>query len=178
VRFAIRAPIIWAKERLVIGRGDYQWQHEPCWYAVRTKGNWTGDRKQTTLWTIPSGGQDAETDHSTQKPVECMRRPILNNSSPGQAVYDPLLGSGTTLIAAETTGRACLAIELDPLYVDVAIRRWQAFTGAKAILVDKGQPFDEVEKERLPGNGASCDSAPAKSGSAKTRARAPRTVAA
>ena len=107
-----------------------------------------------------------------------MRRPILNNSSPGQAVYDPLLGSGTTLIAAETTGRACLAIELDPLYVDVAIRRWQAFTGAKAILVDKGQPFDEVEKERLPGNGASCDSAPAKSGSAKPRARAPRTVAA
>ena len=59
--FAIRAQIIWAKERLVIGRGDYHWQHEPCWYAVRNKGNWTGDRKQTTLWTIPSGGQDAET---------------------------------------------------------------------------------------------------------------------
>src|SRR6188474_2886922 len=59
--FTIRAQIIWAKERLVIGRGDYHWQHEPCWYAVRTKGNWTGDRKQTTLWTIPSGGQDTET---------------------------------------------------------------------------------------------------------------------
>ena len=75
--FAIRAQIIWAKERLVIGRGDYHWQHEPCWYAVRNKGNWTGDRKQTTLWTIPSGGQDAETVHGTQKPVECMRRPML-----------------------------------------------------------------------------------------------------
>ena len=65
--FTIRAQIIWAKERLVIGRGDYHWQHEPCWYAVRDKGNWTGDRKQTTLWSIPSGGQDSETPHSTQK---------------------------------------------------------------------------------------------------------------
>ena len=103
--FTIRAQIIWAKERLVIGRGDYHWQHEPCWYAVRTKGNWTGDRKQTTLWTIPSGGQDTETVHGTQKPVECMRRPMLNNTSPGQAVYDPFLGSGTTLIAAQTVKR-------------------------------------------------------------------------
>ena len=140
--FTIRAQIIWAKERLVIGRGDYHWQHEPCWYAVRTKGNWTGDRKQTTLWTIPSGGQDTETVHGTQKPVECMRRPMLNNSSPGQAVYEPFLGSGTTLIAAQTTGRSCFAIELDPLYVDVAVRRWQAFTGAKATLLADGRTFD------------------------------------
>ena len=151
--FTIRAQIIWAKERLVIGRGDYHWQHEPCWYAVRTKGNWTGDRKQTTLWTIPSGGQDVETTHSTQKPVECMRRPILNNSSPGQAVYDPFLGSGTTLIAAETTGRVCLAVEIDPLYVDVAVRRWQAFTGGKATLGATGRAFDEIARERLAGAG-------------------------
>jgi hypothetical protein len=81
---------------------------------VRTKGNWTGDRKQTTLWTIPSGGQDTETIHGTQKPVECMRRPMLNNSMPGEAVYEPFLGSGTTLIAAQTSGRSCFAIELDP----------------------------------------------------------------
>ena len=106
--FTIRAQIIWAKERLIIGRGDYHWQHEPCWYAVRSKGNWTGDRKQTTLWTISAKDQDAKTEHATQKPVECMRRPMLNNSSPGQAVYDPFLGSGTSLIAAETTGRVCL----------------------------------------------------------------------
>ena len=72
----------------MIGRGDYQWQHEPCWYGVRAKGNWTGDRKQTTLWNISSRDQDADTPHSTQKPVECMRRPIENNSSPGQAVYE------------------------------------------------------------------------------------------
>jgi DNA modification methylase len=142
--FTIRAQIIWAKERLVIGRGDYHWQHEPCWYAVRTKGNWTGDRKQTTLWTIPSGHQDVETQHGTQKPVECMRRPITNNSSPGDAIYDPFLGSGTTLIAAQTTGRDCLGLEIDKTYVDVAVRRWQAFTGLHATLQADGRRFDEI----------------------------------
>jgi len=145
--FGIQAQIIWAKERLVIGRGDYHWQHEPCWYAVRTKGHWTGDRKQTTLWTIGSGGQDTETAHGTQKPVECMRRPIRNNSSPGEAVYDPFLGSGTTLIAAQTTGRVCLGLELDPTYVDVAVRRWQAFTGETATLLAGGRSFDVIAAE-------------------------------
>ena len=145
--FAIRAQIIWAKERLVIGRGDYHWQHEPCWYAVRTRGHWTGDRKQTTLWAIPSGGQDTETVHGTQKPVECMRRPILNNSKPEDTIYDPFLGSGTTLIAAEATGRACRAVEIDPLYVDVAIRRWQAFTGQKATLQADGRQFDVIARD-------------------------------
>jgi DNA modification methylase len=149
--FAIRSQIIWAKERLVIGRGDYHWRHEPCWYAVRKKGNWTGDRKQTTLWEIGSGGQDAETVHGTQKPVECMRRPILNNSVPGDAVYEPFLGSGTTLIAAESTGRFCLAMELDPLYVDVAIRRWQAFSGKEVILSGTTTTFAQVAEERAAG---------------------------
>jgi DNA modification methylase len=147
--FDIRAQIIWAKERLVLGRGDYHWQHEPCWYAVRSKGYWTGDRKQTTLWSIPSGNQDCETQHSTQKPVECMRRPMQNNSSPGQAVYDPFLGSGTTLIAAETTGRVCFGMELEPAFVDVAVRRWEAFTGQKATLLSDGRLFDVVAAERL-----------------------------
>ena len=146
--FAIRSQMIWAKERLVIGRGDYQGRHEPCSYAVRSKGNWTGDRKQTTLWEIGSGNQNAETVHGTQKPVECMRRPILNNSIPGDAVYEPFLGSGTTLIAAESTGRLCLAMELDPLYVDVAIRRWQAFTGKEAILSGSARTFAQVAEQR------------------------------
>jgi DNA modification methylase len=149
--FTVRAQIIWAKERLVMSRGDYHWQHEPCWYAVRTKGHWTGDRKQTTLWNIASGGQDSKTDHSTQKPVECMRRPMQNNSNPGQAVYDPFLGSGTTLIAAETTGRVCLAMELEPRFVDVAVRRWQAFTGMTACLLADGRSFEVVAAERLNG---------------------------
>jgi len=158
--FNIRAQIIWAKERLVIGRGDYHWQHEPAWYAVRKKGHWAGDRKQTTLWQIANKNQDMETVHGTQKPVECMRRPILNNSSPGQAVYEPFLGSGTTLIAAETVGRSCLAMELDPAYVDVAVRRWEAFTGSKGTLEGTGAMFDEVALQR----GDARDIGPSKAG--------------
>jgi DNA modification methylase len=149
--FTIRAQIIWAKERLIIGRGDYHWRHEPCWYAVRNKGNWTGDRKQTTLWEIASRDQDVETVHGTQKPVECMRRPMLNNSSPGDAVYEPFLGSGTTLIAAESSGRVCLAVELNPLYVDVAVRRWQAFTGKAAIRENDGSHFDNATPASIAG---------------------------
>jgi DNA modification methylase len=152
--FEIRAQIIWAKERLVMGRGHYHWQHEPCWYAVRTgaKGHWAGDRKQTTLWSIPTRAQDQRdqaTVHGTQKPVECMRRPIVNNSSPGQAIYEPFSGSGTTIIAAEMEGRACHAVELSPAYVDVAVLRWQAFTGQQAVLAATGQPFAAVWAARV-----------------------------
>jgi DNA modification methylase len=149
--FAIRSQIIWAKDRLVLSRGDYHWQHEPCWYAVRAKGkgHWAGDRKQTTLWQIANKDQDAATVHGTQKPVECMRRPILNNSSPGQAVYEPFMGSGTTLIAAETTGRLCYGVELNPTYVDVSIERWQAFTGEEAVLQESGETFAALKSQRL-----------------------------
>lgn len=144
--FDIRAQIVWAKERLVLSRGHYHWQHEPCWYAVKGKGHWSGDRAQSTLWSIPSRDQDAATVHGTQKPVECMRRPMLNNASPGQAIYEPFSGSGTTLIAAETTGRTCLAMELDPAYVDVAVTRWQSFTGKDALRED-GVRFDDLAEE-------------------------------
>ena len=150
--FTLRSQIIWAKERLVLSRGDYHWQHEPCAYAVKKsgKGHWSGDRKQTTLWQIASKDQDARTIHGTQKPVECMRRPILNNSSPGQAVYEPFMGSGTTLIAAQTTGRVCLGIELNPAYVDVAVQRWQDFTGEVAVLDGEDRTFDDLKAERAP----------------------------
>ncbi len=148
--FDIRSQIIWAKDRLVLSRGDYHWQHEPCWYAVkkRGKGHWAGDRKQTTLWQIANKDQDAETVHGTQKPVECMRRPILKNSSPGQAIYEPFMGSGTTLIAAETTGRVSYGIELNPAYVDVAIARWQNLTGQAAVLDGTGQTFADLTSTR------------------------------
>jgi DNA modification methylase len=147
--FDIRSQIIWAKSHLAIGRSHYHWQHEPCWYAVRkgAAGHWCGDRKQTTLWQIPKP-QKSETGHSTQKPVECMMRPIDNNSSFGQAVYEPFSGSGTTIIAAEMTGRCCHAIELDPGYVDVALRRWQDFTGKIATHADTGQTFAEMATDR------------------------------
>jgi DNA modification methylase len=150
--FAVRSQIIWDKTRLVIGRGDYHWQHEPAWYAGRKgkAGHWAGGRNQTTVWQIPH--RKSESGHGTEKPVECMKRPIENNSSPGQAVYEPFCGSGTTIIAAEITGRACHAIELNPAYVDVAVKRWQAFTGEKATLEKNGHTFVDIAAAR---NGAS-----------------------
>jgi DNA modification methylase len=146
--FTVRAQIIWAKRQLVMGRGHYHWQHEPCWYAVRNHGHWVGDRKQSTLWQIENKNQDAETVHGTQKPVECMRRPIVNNSSPGQAIYEPFCGSGTTLIAAQQTSRNCLAMELSPNYCDVIVQRWQDFTGKQAVLDGSGQSFADVQQRR------------------------------
>jgi DNA modification methylase len=148
--FIIRSQIIWTKNNFAIGRGDYHWQHEPCWYAVREgrTGHWSGDRKQATVWEIPmmhaTQGEtdDGRTNHSTQKPVECMRRPIENNSKGGDHIYDPFCGSGTTIIAGEMTGRIVHAIELDPVYVDMAVRRWEVFTGRKAKHEDSGQGLD------------------------------------
>jgi DNA modification methylase len=140
--FEIRAQIIWVKQHSAFGRGHYHFQHEPCWYAVRKGGNghWAGDRKQTTRWDIDKP-QKSETGHSTQKPVECMKRPIENNSKPGDAVYEPFSGSGTTIIAGQITGRRVFAIELSPAYVDVAVHRWQSFAGKEAILEATGETF-------------------------------------
>ena len=122
--FEIRAQIIWAKDRMAISRGHYHWQHEPCWYAVRRgqSAEWIGDRSQTTLWKI--GVMDVgDTDtkvHATQKPLECMARPIRNHKGD---VYDPFLGSGTTMVAAERERRICYGMEIDPAYVAVILER-------------------------------------------------------
>jgi DNA modification methylase len=126
--FELRSQIVWAKSNFAIGRGDYHWKHEPCWYSVRKgkKGHSKGDRSQTTLWEIDKP-QKSETGHSTQKPVECMARPIRNHDS--EFVYEPFSGSGTTIIACEQLGRKCRAIEISPAYVAVAIQRWADATG-------------------------------------------------
>ena len=139
--FEMRALVVWGKHRLVIGRGHYHHMREPCWYAVKKgrTGHWQGDRKQTTLWQIAHN--KSETGHGTQKPVEAMLRPIENNSAPGDSVYDPFSGSGTTIIAAEKTARRCYAMELSPQYVDVAVRSWQQFTGKRATLESTGAEF-------------------------------------
>ncbi len=131
--FEKKSLIIWAKQNFAISRGDYHWKHETCWYAIR-KGhphNWQGSRKETTVWDIQNmaamGGdknQDEKTSHSTQKPLECMARPIRNNSAEGDWVYDPFLGSGTTMIAAEQLGRRCIGIELSAAYCDIIVNRW------------------------------------------------------
>ena len=154
----LRSQIIWDKGQLVLSRGDYHWEHEPCWYAVKkgAKGHWAGDRKQTTVWHIAKPKKN-ETGHGTQKPVECMKRPIENNSSPGQAVYEPFSGSGTTIIAGEITGRSIHAIELNPAYVDVAIKRWQDFTGMAATLEGDGRTFNEIAESVSSDDPASTD---------------------
>jgi DNA modification methylase len=130
--FEIISQIIWAKQHFVLSRGDYHWQHELCWYAKK-KGhnhNWQGSRKESTLWEIANlnafgtNKDDERTAHSTQKPLECMCRPIRNNTSTGQGVYDPFLGSGTTLLACEQLGRKCYGIELEPAYCDITVQRW------------------------------------------------------
>ena len=149
--FPIRSQIIWSKSRFVLGRGDYHWQHEPCFYAVRkgATGHWQGARDQSTVWMIGGGGdEDAATVHGTQKPVECMRRPMINNSERGDAVYEPFAGSGTTMIAAESVERHCFAMEIDPRYCDVIIERWQSFTGAKVQLETDGRSFEDMRSER------------------------------
>ena len=136
--FEVRAQIIWVKPKIAFGRGAYHWQHEPCWYAVRqgVTASWVGDRKQSTVWDIDhlnlkSRATEANpwTEHSTQKPVECMERPMRNHAGD---VYEPFSGSGTTIIAAERQGRRCYAMEIEPKYVQVCIDRWEAFTGLKA----------------------------------------------
>jgi DNA modification methylase len=147
--FEIRAQIVWNKSVHVIGRGHYHPKHEPCWYAVRKggTGHWQGSRKESTVWDIEH--RRSETGHGTQKPIDAMRRPIVNNSEAGDRVYEPFSGSGTTIMAAHLTGRICHAIELNPEYVDVGVTRWQLYTGEDAVLVGTGQTFAEVKAERL-----------------------------
>lgn len=153
--FQLRSQIIWNKTVMAMGRGDYHWKHEPCWYAVKGTSQWAGDRKQTTVWDfasplhIMSGSKEAKTPHPTQKPIECMKRPIENNSKPGDAIYEPFAGSSTTVIACEMTGRHCHAIEPSEAYVDVGITRWQTFTGKESVLEGDGRTFAEVAAERL-----------------------------
>lgn len=133
--------IIWNKQHFVLSRGDYHHKHEPCWYAVRRgqKHNWQGRCDQKTVWDIDNNNHGAkakeeQTGHGTQKPLECMLRPILNNSKKGQSVYDPFGGSGTTLIACEKSDRNCYMMGLSPAYVDIIINRWKKETGKEAIL--------------------------------------------
>lgn len=153
--FEVRTQIIWAKPRFAISRGHYHWQHEPCWYAVRKgqSSKWCGDRKQSTVWQIDRKNQDEETTHGTQKPLECMGRPIANHGNREDVVYEPFAGSGTTLIACERLHRSCIALEIDPRYVDVVVTRWQRATGLAATLDGDGRTFDQIAAERMGGNG-------------------------
>jgi len=130
--FEIRNQIVWRKPHFPISRGHYTYQHEPCWYGVK-KGktaHWIGEANESTVWKI-SLDKNVDGGHSTQKPLECMSRPIRNHDS--KHVYDPFCGSGTTIIACEQLSRACCAIEIDPGYVAVALQRWADATGGEPV---------------------------------------------
>lgn len=134
--------IIWAKNTFTLGRSDYQRQYEPILYgwpdgATR---HWCGDRDQSDVWQIKKPHKNDL--HPTMKPVELVERAIRNSSRPGNVVLDPFGGSGTTLIAAEKSGRLARLIELDPKYCDVIVRRWQDFTGSLATRQSDGVAFD------------------------------------
>jgi DNA modification methylase len=154
IGFLHHQQIIWNKGRAVLTRTPYWFAHEPCWFVRKKNAPWYGKPgENSTVWDSPSpkfimGGSDEEKfDHPTQKPVELMRRPILNHTKRGELVYEPFLGSGTTLIAAENTERACYGIEIEPKYVDVIVQRWQKLTGKEAS-TEHGQTFDSVAQER------------------------------
>jgi len=157
IGFEHHQQIIWDKGRTVLTRTLYWFQHEPCWFVRKKNAPWYGKAgENSTIWACPSpkfimGGSDEEKyDHPTQKPLELMRRPILNHLKRGELVYEPFLGSGTTLAAAELTERICLGIELDPKYVDVVIQRWQTLSGKKAKLDGDGRTFEQIAEERKP----------------------------
>src|SRR5450432_1701583 len=155
IGFLHHQQIIWNKGRTVLTRTHYWFQHEPCWYVRKKNAPWFGKPgENSTIWDSPSpkfimGSSDEEKfDHPTQKPVELMRRPLLNHTKRGEAVYEPFLGSGTTLAAAEITERVCYGIELDPKYIDVVVKRWQGITGGKATLDGDGRTFEQIAEER------------------------------
>lgn len=128
----IHRQIIWVKPSLVLTRsGMYHWKHELCFYGwIRGhKPPWYGDKSQTTVWEV---GRENDSIHPTQKPVELFIRPIKNHTKPGEIIYEPFAGSGSQIIAAEQTERIAYAIEIEPKYCDVIIKRWENFTGQKA----------------------------------------------
>ena len=139
--------IIWAKNTFTLGRADYQRQYEPILYGwpEGAQRHWCGDRDQGDVWNIKKPQKNDL--HPTMKPVELVERAIRNSSRPGNVVLDPFGGSGTTLIAAEKSGRQARLIELDPKYVDVIVRRWQDWTGQQATRESDGLAFDQAASE-------------------------------
>jgi len=159
IGFLYPQQIIWNKGRPVLTRTHYWFAHEPAWYVRKKNAPWYGAQgsANTTIWEAKSpkfimGGSkdvgDNKQDHPTQKPVELMRKPILNHTKRGGIVYDPFLGSGTTLIAAELSERACYGMELDPKYVDVICQRYIEFSGKPVTLEATGQSFEQVKAQR------------------------------
>ena len=139
IGFELAQLIVWDKQRFVLSRTHYHSEHEPCWYARRPGSpRWLGPKDQSTVWRHASPKMlmtgkdrmgDERVDHPTQKPVSLYTRPLENHLRRGECFYEPFAGSGTALVAAEMTGRRCLAMELDPRYCDVIRARYEAVVG-------------------------------------------------
>ncbi len=156
IGFLYPQQIVWNKQRTVLTRTHYWYQHEPCWYVRKKNAPWFGKPgDNSTIWESPSpkfimgGSDEPKHNHPTQKPISLMTKPIENHTKRSELVYDPFLGSGTTLAAAEMTQRVCLGIELDPKYVDVVVQRWQQLTGREATLDGDGRTFEQIKTERV-----------------------------
>ena len=135
--FYLSSVVIWAKDNSTFGRADYFWKHEPILYGWREGGahTWHGDNKQDTIWNVKRPSRSDS--HPTMKPIELIEKALVNSSKQDDIILDLFLGSGSTLIAAEKTGRICYGMELDPSYIDVIVKRWEEYTGNKAIKVEK-----------------------------------------
>jgi DNA modification methylase len=146
--FTVRCQLIWAKNTFAWGFGRYKFQHEPIFYAhvVDQKDPWYGDKTQSTLWHEKKPA--ANRIHPTAKPVELVERALLNSSKSGDIVADLFGGSGSTLIGCERRGRRARLMEIDPKYADCIVRRYQEFTGKKAVLDGDGRTFEEIALER------------------------------
>jgi len=146
--WSVRQCLIWKKSSMVMGRQDYHWKHEPCLYGWKDGAGhlWAADRKQTTILEFDKPHRNGE--HPTMKPVALFEYQMLNNTKGDDIVLDSFGGSGTTLIAAEKNGRIARLMELDPIYCDVIVKRWQDFTGKIAVHADTGEPFAEVDYEK------------------------------
>ena len=141
IGFEVVQQVIWDKLRFAIGRGWYHWGHEPCWVVRKPKASvgFLGERNQSTIWRAPSpkmvtaGSDEAKFDHHAQKPMVLFERPIANHLRPGESLYDPFVGSGTSVIAAERLGCQAFAMDIEPRFVELTIRRWEAYTGQTAV---------------------------------------------
>jgi DNA modification methylase len=140
--------VIWAKDHFSIGRSDYQRQYEPILYGWRQGAErfWCGARNQGDVWFFPK--PQVNDLHPTMKPVALIERAITNSSRRNEVVLDPFAGAGSTLIACEKTGRQARLIEIDPVYVDVIVRRWEEFSGGEAVLEGSGKSFAQMAAER------------------------------
>lgn len=140
----------------MLTRTHYWFAHEPIWYVRKKNARWFGKPgENTTVWDSPSpkfvlgGSDDDKFDHPNQKPEALIRRPILNHTLRGELIYEPFLGSGTVLASSEMTERICYGMEIDPKYVDVAVKRWQQLSGKQAVLENDGRIFEEISAKRV-----------------------------